>query len=1314
MMTVSTKAGAPAAYRGYRLQALYTLDLALDSLSDDNKIIMPEGQEDIDVLVNGQLQIAIQIKSYPELTLSDLDPSNPRAFLHRAKSLLLASSSTAIELVNFGKIGPELIKSWMPISKCPKTFIKKLQGAGFTVKEIELLLSKIKIQTVDESNIYNRVRGRLAETVGGIDPDAAFDLLNFWLYGLAEQKRAVPARTFVDKLHDIGRFLSERNAHLAEWNTSILPLTTEGVDDGRLLKLKNEFYQGTSATKDHITAGLDVRRPVWIQAVTLALETNGIVIIHAASGQGKTTLALRYIHDYFPTHLSYAVSFIEGRQHAARIALALSGYARVLGTMIAIHVDVSPRDSDWAELVYRLSEIPHIKILVTIREEDYRRAEIAVTEFRFKDISLELRDEEAQNIFSELYRRSESPRYFTSFDEAWAKFGGSGPLLEFVYLLTNTESLQSRLKSQILRIRREIQERNRHPDELRLLQIAAVATAYEAQIDVLLLSKAILLPDILGTLQMFEKEYLIRRSEDGKFLEALHPVRSMILTDLLCDSVVSPWISVAIVSLNLIKESGIGDFLLRGLLEHESEQKGLLSAARQRPIKTWVGFAGVLRAHRWTLIRSDVLYADDSENPEIRTLRIDLVSWLAATAAKIPEDPATEDDWKGVAYSWFSLSQLEIRDSRFMRIGETAMQDAVLSLPLFLLSELSVAMHLILPGRHKYWWNQHRRRIIERSCAEYGIFALKEDSGALVTHYIYNEGRRKGVDERDPHAGTLERIQLIRQFIPTSTAYGAQAYWHSHGEELPYDDTRKTGIPLHSLPPSSITLDRRLFTNLRLYQERPLTWTGFLQPILNLRRQTVVLLFSIEEVLSRTDFDLSALLKSSTWVDTRDLLRKRTLLPKTVVDPFGFSSEISGSASGSSESSKSAQYNPATSISLEKYQPFLKAYDSYSCKIVEFLDHLKGWSTKRPSDSENRERNQRLSIQSISEAIELIEPFYSEFRNLFQNLIDTSEINRLESQEVKVLNSILQIWLFRSQSDITATDKIPAKLAAVRDEYTRTVLECIKIVGVTAGLRLDISCWRNESALWIIAYVDSVETLGTLAQNILNCMHDGLAMFKNSFLFDYVTSHKYKHTVILPVYRGRAVSRGVLRFLTTSVVWGKVDLSDPEHSWKRALVTIESNDIWKRLGYEVWADFSPFTQLVLSVSRFWSRLAKISTLMTAPGAEPEAVATSCKIVENALAGVNDFVETVKSSVSGLVNAIRQIRPDELDSRPYWKVVIGKLDDLAELLSLPVLENSQATIEDLHASACQLERAVNLTTTMHLCWIAEIPEKVDSR
>ncbi|MEA3309261.1 MAG: hypothetical protein U9Q70_07100 [Chloroflexota bacterium] len=52
--------------------------------------------------------------------------------------------------------------------------------------------------------------------------------------------------------------------------------------------------------------------------------------MHAASGQGKSTLAYRYLHDMYPDKWRFAIKRVQDVEHALSIALALSGFAKAV------------------------------------------------------------------------------------------------------------------------------------------------------------------------------------------------------------------------------------------------------------------------------------------------------------------------------------------------------------------------------------------------------------------------------------------------------------------------------------------------------------------------------------------------------------------------------------------------------------------------------------------------------------------------------------------------------------------------------------------------------------------------------------------------------------------------------------------------------------------------------------------------------------------------------------------------------------------------------------------------------------------------
>ena len=81
---------ATPAYRGYRLQALYTLLRILEPKERTDLVFQPEGAEDLAVWdTNEHLLEAIQVKAHgANLTLSKLSPEKDKSFLYRGYDLL--------------------------------------------------------------------------------------------------------------------------------------------------------------------------------------------------------------------------------------------------------------------------------------------------------------------------------------------------------------------------------------------------------------------------------------------------------------------------------------------------------------------------------------------------------------------------------------------------------------------------------------------------------------------------------------------------------------------------------------------------------------------------------------------------------------------------------------------------------------------------------------------------------------------------------------------------------------------------------------------------------------------------------------------------------------------------------------------------------------------------------------------------------------------------------------------------------------------------------------------------------------------------
>jgi len=74
--------------------------------------------------------------------------------------------------------------------------------------------------------------------------------------------------------------------------------------------------------------------------IAQAFKCGQVVIIHGTSGQGKTTLASRYLSEFYPEQWRFSVQMIETRQHALRIARALGGHAQAIQAHMAVFIDV--------------------------------------------------------------------------------------------------------------------------------------------------------------------------------------------------------------------------------------------------------------------------------------------------------------------------------------------------------------------------------------------------------------------------------------------------------------------------------------------------------------------------------------------------------------------------------------------------------------------------------------------------------------------------------------------------------------------------------------------------------------------------------------------------------------------------------------------------------------------------------------------------------------------------------------------------------------------------------------------------------------
>jgi hypothetical protein len=939
----SAAPGGPAALRGFRLQSLYALHRLLTPSAPD-ETIKPEGDEDLAIYTAGNLDSYCQVKALAApLALSDLEPSGGDGFFSRLAARLSSSPALKARVVSFGPVGHELEEALAGREPSLSRVVTKLRRAGLQPSEARRVLDATALEIVDEEDLKGRVAAATSSLLTGHDPNAAADLLLLWIHLASEERRLLSRDLVVARMTAVGRYLAERASYAAEWFTTIRPIEEMALTQRDRERLQAEFANGVSARFEHVVAGAAIRRDAELYELDGLLRRSRVVVIRGESGAGKTTLALEYLAG-LPNEWRFGVADIESRRQAHSVARALLGHARALQVPLFVHLDVGPVDLDWPAVVADLVSDPEIRVLVTVREEDWQRTRLSGG-FEYAELQLSLGEDEARGVYEALRERG-----FTShptFAEAWSRFGSQpGPLLEFVHLCSQGVGLGERLRSQVSRLRDEVREGRMQAAELDLLRIVSVASAYEGSVDLGRLVAGLALADPTRTVELFEREYLVRSSPDGRQLLGLHPVRSELLATELTDPVLAPWLDTAVEALPLMVGARLGAFLLFSFARRPRvERDRLLAELNNLNLSTWVGIAGVVRALLWVGI-ADYIGANAALFAEVRsthpTAAFLMVDWdvarigadkartmldelaasipgfapAAAAAAGIrarqtdpadimepcrswltgrhgwPETPTSGSEWSAFGSIAFWLQRLGIDAGIDGLIGAADWQRALETLSVTDLAEvgLGVGLHDSMPA----WWTGALPEVMRRFQLGAGAIEMRDEGGVFGMTFIIDPEAEASGAAPDPHREAMWRIDLMRRLLPARTRYECQGHGHRL-VDAGHDPTTKA-IPADNLPLRPLSEINSIFRGLTELPGRPVTWANFWDRVLEQRQvaaDAITLATRLVERHFRGGGPADRGHEISAIVDRFSAIGETTLLPRAAVDEWGFTSETS-------------------------------------------------------------------------------------------------------------------------------------------------------------------------------------------------------------------------------------------------------------------------------------------------------------------------------------------------------------------------------------------------------------------------------------
>ncbi len=924
-MFTDTNSGAEAAFKGFRTQTLYILERILSSNSQD--IFYPESVKDLLIKSgSGEIKEVIQIKNYSShLALSNLEPEKEDSFFKRCLTAFYKENlNPNILLVSFGELGREL--STLKSEKKSSSIREKLLAKNYSVAEVQWIFNQLSITEVDETKLTDIAIEHLSDVITGFSPEIAFDLLMFWLYKISENKGYVDKDSLIGKLKNIGLFFSRRKSFLIEFGTTIQPFERNNTNKELLA---DEFYQGVSTKYEHIIGGFDViRKPKIIELQSLFQESN-VVVVQGASGQGKSTLAYRYLYSHFPNNLSFWIHQSFSTSQIPSILAALKVLVEPYDLPVCILIDVPPNETEkWTQLIKSLIEVENLKLLVTIRAEDYNRSENIGEFTKVGDLLLNFSKTEAQDIYDSISKIKVDFK-FTSFDEAWINFGESGSLLEFVYLITQGESLEIRLRNQIRKI-----EKRWNENVLYLLKVIAVAHGYGCEINTANLRKVSTSSKLRVFVEELENEYFLRTSSEGKLLLGLHPIRSQIISELLIDDSFDDLEQIACDALKVISENDVSKLLLNSF--HDSgESFRLLQELKTYKIAAWKTAEGILRALFWlgikkfSALNNDLIIEFRKEFYTTLFLMIDDMGvdfsglgeknekvaemlrlsrqlkqkedvyqfgkdWLMHFQVPSPSE-MSDEDWSGLAYTLYWADRFEIRK-------EVAFSDLP---PFEELSRISINTYadvlLVLysySAESKKLYDKFLPDFIYRIKNEYNVVFLEEGDETIDARFIYDlVSDTEEYNQTSVHQLSINIINLLRKAIPNKETYATQGFGHKvNFIPYPHDDSIKR-IPIKNLPISWRTEINSVFHQYIKHQNRSIDWKDYTTEVIEVRKRNVEMLASLTKILEqyfkKKDF---ALLEpfftnyKSEWY--RVELPKADQLPKIAfLDKWGYSKE---------------------------------------------------------------------------------------------------------------------------------------------------------------------------------------------------------------------------------------------------------------------------------------------------------------------------------------------------------------------------------------------------------------------------------------
>lgn len=1018
---------ATAALKGYRTQFLYTLYYILANQEKDY-VFRLEGEEDLDVLVESNLTHLIQIKNLSRpVVLSDLISKTKTSFLRRFIERYPTANPI---LVSFGPISQELLdikNSGRTFSPYEKAILKRY---GLSEAEWENIRGKIRFITVNESDIEEKIISYL-KAYRMIDPVPTTDLILYWIQLQAEKRASILPKDIFSQIESSGQYLSERIAISEQYGLIIKPIHQTRTDHADYNQLEKEFYFGSSTRYEHILLELDVIRHDFMTVIKRLFLKSNVVIIKGASGQGKTTLAYRFAKMYAPDSLIYELVLQNNPLLTNQSIQSIIAITKSLDASVFFIINVLPNSTEWMRVVKEFAHYKSVKFLITIRNDDWFKSIGMGVDFLFESIELSLSKNEAAMLYQSLDSQNRILRYI-DFEEAWIRFGENVPLLEFVYSITQGDSLETRLRQQLQQVERDAQE-NGQDTPVEILRLCALSDTFSAKIDI---SKLYDIPGLKFIIDRFEREYLIKKSEDKKYIIGLHQVRSEVMTRVLFDEVVISKGNYVLKCLRAIEDTDAYYFLLQSFLGNLIKPKDILPLIVDMKDVSWTLYSGILRSLIWVgvrdyveknralfdeigeawILRLDVLHGVtfdlssllktfelskefELENHELnkRLLPKHIVfKYMSEMMESVPfpkDKPKKPDDWQSLGEVLFWLSNVPNKASKITQISEIDFLQAFQRLDVKRLSKLMLGMTgyspLLDEVRLKY-----AKYFLDKFRQQYFAPVVEISREELRINYVV---KMSGEWEGSLHDNVIEIVNIMRCAFPDKKIYYTQG--HGHRMQLfsySSDQTTKS-ISADNLPLEEWVRINAMTRRLYLFPKQPTDWVGFYDQLENWERDTHKLFNELNVGLERYSRGASNIKELLPFLESSYAKDEEVRAPQSITDPFAIFLDRSKEPGLAKDLDQRHQL-------AEKYDSFFKVLSSLRSSINNFVNQSQKAilarvdkdEQYRPQDVAGEERvsqiNLHQAVRTLSTYLPMRQNNFSKFSEGHSCLITPKEL----------------------------------------------------------------------------------------------------------------------------------------------------------------------------------------------------------------------------------------------------------------------------------------------------------------------------------